>query len=80
MKGEHSYLFECRERHGKARCRLLRLAAISVGLTNLVVMAGLFGNRSLPRKADALWNEALPVLATVVAGLVTSELILRWFR
>ena len=46
----------------------------------MVVMAGLFGNRSLPRKADALWNEALPVLATVVAGLVTSELILRWFR
>jgi len=46
----------------------------------LVVMAGPFGNGSLPRKGDALWNEALPVLATVVAGLVTSELILRWFR
>jgi hypothetical protein len=45
----------------------------------LVVMAGLFGNGSLARKGDALRNEALPVLATVVAGLVTSELILRWF-
>jgi hypothetical protein len=58
----------------------LRLAAISVELTNLVVIAGLFGNRSLSQKADALWNEALPVLAPVVAGLVTSEIILRWFR
>lgn len=43
----------------------------------MVVMAGLFGNGYLPRIGDALWNEALPVLATVVAGLVTSELILR---
>jgi hypothetical protein len=65
---------------GRPAAVFLKLAAMYVGLTKLVVMAGLFGNGSVPRKGDALWNEALPVLATVVAGLVTSELILRWFR
>jgi hypothetical protein len=58
-----------------------RLAAVSVGLANLAVLAGLFDGDSPLRRGEVTVSEALPpVLAAVVAGLLTSEIVLRTFK
>ena len=57
-----------------------RLAAIFVGLANLIVLTVLSSSDSSAWR-NATWTEALPfVAAVVVAGLVTSEIVLRWLR
>jgi hypothetical protein len=58
-----------------------RLAAIFVGLTNLAVLVMLEGTDSVVQRGDVMWSQALPVvLAVVVAGLLTSEIVLRCFK
>ena len=62
----------------------VRLAAVLVGLTNLVVLAHFFGgNPALPTGVswgDVSVRDAAPsVLAAIVAGLVASEVALRGF-
>ena len=63
-----------------------RLAAVTVGLTNLALLAGLSrselnGVGVYPFfwwTAEVAWNEALPsVLLVVAAGLLTSEIVLK---
>lgn len=58
-----------------------RLAAVFVGLINLIVLAGPNEVASAYRRGDVGWNEALPpVFAVMVAGLVTAEVVLRWLK
>ena len=58
-----------------------RLAAIIVGLVNLAALVILEGVDSVVQRGDVVWSQALPlVLAVVVAGLLTSEIVLRWFK
>jgi hypothetical protein len=58
-----------------------RLSAVSVGLANLAVLAGLFDSDSPLRRGEVAVGEALPpVLILVVAGLLTSEIVLRTFK
>ncbi len=58
-----------------------RLAAVLVGLANLVVLAGSNGVVTAFQSGNVGWNGALPpVLAVIAAGLVTSEIILRSLR
>lgn len=59
-----------------------RLAAVFIGLANLVVLAGLIGVDSATlQREDVGFNEVLPpVLAVVVAGLVISEIVIRKFQ
>jgi hypothetical protein len=59
-----------------------RLAAIFVGLANLAVLIMLEGVDPAVQRGDVVWSQALlpVVLAVVVAGLLTSEIVLRWFK
>src|SRR5215210_7671513 len=58
-----------------------RLAAIFVGLANLAVLVMLEGVDSVVQRGDVAWSQALSVvLAVVVAGLLTSKIVLRWFK
>ena len=55
-----------------------RFAAVFVGLANLAVLAALNGTDFTLQNGDVMWDQALPVvLAVVVAGLLTSEIVLR---
>ncbi len=55
-----------------------RLAAIIVGLVNLAVLAGLFDADSSLRRGEVALGEAfVPVLAVVVAGLASAEIVLK---
>ena len=55
-----------------------RLAAIFVGMANLAVLAWLSDNSHIRRGDVAWWIETLPaMLIVVIAGLVTSEIVLR---
>ncbi len=55
-----------------------RLAAVIVGSANLAVLAGLFDADSSLRRGEVALGEALlPVLAVVVAGLASAEVVLR---
>ena len=55
-----------------------RLAAIFVGMANLAVLAWLSDDSRIRTGDVAWWIEALPaMLIVVVAGLVTSEIVLR---
>lgn len=58
----------------------VRVAAVLVGLTNLAALAGLNSVGEAIRRGDVTWEyDALPVvLAVAVAGLATSEIVLRW--
>ncbi len=55
-----------------------RLAAVLVGLANLVVLAGSNGVVTAFQSGNVGWNGALPPV--LAAGLVTSGIILRWLR
>src|SRR5215203_5097973 len=58
-----------------------RLTAVFVGLVNVAVLVMLEGVDSVVQRGDVVWSQALPVvLAVVVAGLLTSEIVLRWFK
>jgi len=59
-----------------------RVAAILVGLANLAVLIMLKGVDPVVQRGDVVWSQALllVVLAVVVAGLLTSEIVLRWFK
>ena len=55
-----------------------RLAAIFVGLVNLAILAGLFDADSSLRRGEVTLGEAfVPVLAVVVAGLASAEIVLK---
>lgn len=58
----------------------MRLVAVLVGLANLAVLAALNGVDAGDRVGSAIWEVLPPVLAVVVAGFVTSEIVLRWFK
>jgi len=58
----------------------VRLAAVLIGLANLTALAWLIEGDSPFWREDTVWNQALPVLAAVIAGLATSELVLRLFK
>ena len=55
-----------------------RLAAVLVGLANLVVLDGSNGVVTAFQSGNVGWNGALPPV--LAAGLVTSGIILRWLR
>ena len=59
---------------------LVRSVAVLVGLANLAVLASQNDVADAYRRGDVTWDCVLPVvLAVVVAGLATSEIVLRWF-
>ncbi len=58
-----------------------RLTAVFVGLVNLVIVASSGGYGAPLWTGDVTWAGAIrSVLAVVFAGLLTSEIVLRWFR
>jgi hypothetical protein len=58
-----------------------RLAGVFVGLVNLLVLADPNGVVIAYQMGNVGWYEALPpVLAVMIAGLVTSEVVLRWLE
>lgn len=58
-----------------------RLVAVFVGLVNLIVLTEPNSVVAAYQKGNVGWHEALPpVLAVVVAGLATSEVVLRWLK
>lgn len=58
-----------------------RLTAVFVGLVNLVVLVDPDSVVASYRKGNVGWYEALPpMLAVVIAGLATSEIVLRWLK
>lgn len=59
----------------------VRLVAVFVGLVNLALLVRFADGYSALQRGTAGWNEALPpVLVAVVAGLVTSEGVLKWLK
>lgn len=59
----------------------MRLAAVFVGLVNLIILVDPDSVVASYRKGNVGWYEALPpVLAVVVAGLATSEVVLRLLK
>jgi hypothetical protein len=55
-----------------------RLAAIIVGSANLAILTGLFDpDSSLRRGGVALGEASVPVLAVVVAGLASAEIVMK---
>ena len=67
---------------GRSFALFVRLAAVFIGLANLVVLAGLNGvDSAILQREDVGFNEILPpVLAVVVAGIVISDIVLRLRR
>jgi len=60
---------------------LSRLVSVFAGLANLVILAGPNDLASACRRGDVGQNEFLPpVLTIVIAGFMTSEINLRWFK
>ena len=58
-----------------------RLAAVFVGLVNLIILVDPDSVVASYQKGNVGWYEALlPVLAVVIAGLATSEIVLRWLK
>ena len=58
-----------------------RLAAVLIGLANLAVLVMLQGVDSVVQRGGVVWSQVLPVVfAVVVAGLLTSEIVLRCFK
>jgi hypothetical protein len=58
-----------------------KLAAVFVGLVNLIILVDPDNVVASYQKGNVGWYEALPpVLAVVVAGLATSEVVLRWLK
>lgn len=55
-----------------------RIAAVSIGLANLVFLAVQNGVDDAMRRGNVTWNDALPVvLAVMIAGFAASEITLR---
>ena len=63
---------------GRSFAVFVRFTAVSFGLVNLAFLAVRNGVDDTMRRGDVTWNNALPVvLAAIVAGLATSEIVLR---
>ncbi len=58
----------------------VRVAAVLVGLANLAALPLWFGNPYALRDETSLGETLAPVLAALIAGLATSEIVLRVFE